>query len=97
MAYHTTIASVGQTQLRVVFTCQSVACLDHCRHLLNSQMLCYATFVITEMPQLDVSIALENVSALILMIGLVMRLFNLLQKLVFRHHFQSQTFWQPVL
>ena len=97
MAYHTTVAFVGQTQLKVVFTCQSVAHLGHCVHLLNSQMLCYATFVIIKMLQLDVSIALESISTLILMIGLVMRLLNLLQRLAFHHHFQFQTFWQLVL
>jgi len=97
MAYHTTVASMGQTQLRVVFTCQSVAHLDHCRHLLNSQMLCYATFVIVEMPQLDVLITQENISTLILMTGLVMTLLNLPQKLVFLHYFQFLTLWQLVL
>src|ERR1700734_2941385 len=36
MAYHTTVASVGQTQSRVVFTCQSVVHLDLCEHLQSS-------------------------------------------------------------
>jgi hypothetical protein len=74
MAYHTTVTFVGQTQLRVVFTCQFVTHFDHCRHLLNSQMLCYATFVIVKMPQLDVLITLENISTLILMTGFMMTL-----------------------
>ena len=34
MAYHTTATFVGQTQLRVVFTCQSVTHLDLYEHLL---------------------------------------------------------------
>ena len=97
MVYHTTAASVGQTQLRVVFTCQSVAHLDLYEHLLSSQMLCYATFTIAEMLQLVALIAQGNVSALILMIGLVMRLLNLLQRLVLPHHSQFLTFWQLAL
>src|SRR5258705_4105650 len=76
MVYHTTAASVGQTQLRVVFTCQYIAHLDLYEHLLSSQMLCYATFTIAEMLQLVALIAQGNVSALILMIGLMMRLLN---------------------
>ena len=55
MGYHTTTALVGQTQLRVVFKCQSVAHLDLYKHLLSSQTLCCVTFVIIGMLQLDAS------------------------------------------
>ena len=87
MAYHTTVAFMGQAQLRVVFICQSVALLDPCEHLLSSQMLCYATFVIIKMLQLDASIRQGNISTLILTTGLMMRLLNLLQRLEFPYHF----------
>jgi len=78
----------GTTQLRVVFTCQSITHLDLCEHLLSSQMPCYAVGCFNHTGKC-LSTRLKT--------GLVMRLLNLLQRLVLPLHSQFLTFWQLTL